>query len=306
MPLTTDQHLQLQRFFNQSRFEEKGAVITDLDGTAIHEFEGKYAIPHSVELGLNSIYELGRPVVLNTLRFPLSVIRTFGKEWYKISNDAIPTVLMNGSQLGYIVQSASGEYAYEEITAFPLVVNEIRDVISTVKNLLEQKVLDILVFFYPRNWKSGEIIWTPLKEKIPVVQKKYLSASTVFSSGIEHLEEQLLKEEICMVFLLIDIPQDKLMAYQHTKKSNFFTRSGVDKQWGAEQIALKLGFELEHSIGAGDSEMDSFLKGVGLAVHVNNPYLDFEGIMPPIKLNSSAELGELLFELAAMQRSIIH
>src|SRR5687768_2772595 len=115
MPLTDTQRQQLQTFFNQSRFEESGAVITDLDGTAIHEFEGRYSIPQSVELGLNRVYELGRPVVLNTLRFPLSVIRTFGREWYKISNAAIPTVLMNGSQLGYIVQNRNGEFEYEEI-----------------------------------------------------------------------------------------------------------------------------------------------------------------------------------------------
>jgi hypothetical protein len=52
--------------------------------------------------------------------------------------------------------------------------------------------------------------------------------------------------------------------------------------------------------------MDNFLKSVGLAVHVNNPFLEFEGIVPPIKLNSSSELGDLLFELTAMQRTIIH
>ncbi len=119
MPLTENQHHQLQEFFNQSHFEKSGGIITDLDGTAIHEHEGRCSIPQSVELGLNKIYELGRPVVLNTLRFPLSVIRTFGKEWYKISNKPIPTVLMNGSQLGYIVESSSGAFGYEEILASP-------------------------------------------------------------------------------------------------------------------------------------------------------------------------------------------
>ncbi|MFN2439965.1 MAG: hypothetical protein ABR503_12250, partial [Chitinophagaceae bacterium] len=94
MPLTEAQQLQVQQFFNQSDFAESGGVITDLDGTAIHEFKGKYSIPQSVELGLQKIHALGRPVVINTLRFPLSVIRTFGKEWYEISNAPIPTVLM--------------------------------------------------------------------------------------------------------------------------------------------------------------------------------------------------------------------
>ncbi|MEJ7680255.1 MAG: hypothetical protein WKG06_20855 [Segetibacter sp.] len=47
-----------------------------------------------------------------------------------------------------------------------------------------------------------------------------------------------------MIFLLIDIPQDKLMAYQHTKKSSFFTHKDVDKLSGAEHIAHLLHFLL--------------------------------------------------------------
>ena len=305
MPLAETQHHQLQQFFNQSRFEKCGAVITDLDGTAIHEYEGRFSIPQSVELGLNKVYELGRPVVLNTLRFPLSVIRTFGKEWYKISNKPIPTVLMNGSQMGYIVQSPSGAFGYEELVAFTLEPAELEKVLAIVENFLNDSVHDLLVFYYPRNWQLGEIIWTPVAEKVPGVEKKYLSASTVYASSLAQLREDLLRQEICMVFLLIDIPQDKLMAYQHTKRSNFFTHEGVDKRFGAEQIARQLSFELDHSVGAGDSEMDNFLTCVGLAVHVGNPYLKFEGLLPPIKLKNSTELGDLLFELAAMQRSVI-
>ncbi len=156
MPLTENQHHQLQEFFNQSHFEKSGGIITDLDGTAIHEHEGRCSIPQSVELGLNKIYELGRPVVLNTLRFPLSVIRTFGKEWYKISNKPIPTVLMNGSQLGYIVESSSGAFGYEEILAFPLTKSEIENVLQTIKTFLDDSVQDLLVFYYPRNWQAGE------------------------------------------------------------------------------------------------------------------------------------------------------
>jgi hydroxymethylpyrimidine pyrophosphatase-like HAD family hydrolase len=306
MPLSSGQYQQLQQFFNLSQFEEKGAVITDLDGTVIHEYQGRYLIPQSVELGLNRIYELGRPVVLNTLRFPLSVIRTFGKEWYRISHGAIPTILMNGSQLGYIVQDKDGRFSYEEINAFPLATMEINDVLKIVGDLIGQGMDGLLVFYYPRNWKAGEIIWTPDPATIEHVQKKYPSASTVYSSGTGRLKEDLLKEEICMIFLLIDIPQDKLMAYQHTKKNNFFTHKGVNKDWGARQMALHLGFELAHSLGAGDSEMDNFLSSVGLAIHVGNPYLSFEGLMPPVKINSSSEMGELLFELAAMQRTVIH
>lgn len=306
MPLNTSQHMQLQNFFNQSKFEECGGVITDLDGTAIHEFEGHYSIPQSVELGLNKIYELGRPVVLNTLRFPLSVIRTFGKEWYKISNAAIPTVLMNGSQLGYIIQDGEGKFEYDEIAAFPLKSDEINAALSIVESLTKDNISDLLVFYYPRNWRLGEIIWTPVTEKIGAVQDKYKSASSVYSSPLQKLRDDLLDQEICMIFLLIDIPQDKLMAYQHTKRSNFFTHQGVDKLYGTEQISQHLKIDLKHSVGAGDSEMDIFLKSVGLAIHVGNPFLEYEGLVPAIKVKNSSEFGELLFELAAMQRNVIH
>jgi hydroxymethylpyrimidine pyrophosphatase-like HAD family hydrolase len=306
MALTPGQYEQLQAFFNKSQFEEKGAVITDLDGTVIHEYEGRFSIPQSVELGLNKIYDLGRPVILNTLRFPLSVIRTFGKDWYKISNAAIPTVLMNGSQLGYIIQTGDGIYEFDEIAAFPLEKQEINHVITVLKGLLGHGADEILVFYYPRNWRSGELIWTPLEEKVDQVKRKYRSASSVHSCGIEKFSSLLLEEDICMIFLLLDVPHDKLMAYQHTKKNNFFTHKGVDKRSGAEQMAIHLGFDLAHSVGAGDSPMDNFLNDVGLAIHVNNPYLEFESLFPAVRLKNSSELGELLFELADMQRTIIH
>ena len=305
MALPASQSAQLQHFFNHSKLEECGGLITDLDGTAIHEFEGRYSIPQSVQLGLDKIYDLGRPIVLNTLRFPLSVIRTFGKEWYKISNAPIPTVLMNGSQVGYIMQTNEGNFLYNEIDAFPLEPNEIAAVLQIITSFIKNNDLDLLVFYYPRDWEQGEIIWTPLTNKIEMVQKKYMSASNVYSSSLENLQSDLHDQEICMIFLLIDVPQDRLMAYQHTKRNNFFTHKGVDKDFGAQQIANHLQFELKHSIGAGDTEMDSFLRSVGLAIHVGNPLLSYESLLPPIKVKNSSEFGEILFELAAMQRNVI-
>jgi hydroxymethylpyrimidine pyrophosphatase-like HAD family hydrolase len=305
MPLAAAQSAQLQEFFNHSKFDECGGLITDLDGTAIHEFEGRYSIPHSVQLGLDKIYELGRPIVLNTLRFPLSVIRTFGKEWYKISNAPIPTVLMNGSQLGNITLDKEGNFLYSEIDAFPLDLNEIEGVIEIISRFIKNNDLDLLVFYYPRDWQQGEIIWTPAKDRIDHVQRKYSSASKVYSCPLDGLQKDLHSQEICMIFLLIDVPQDRLMAYQHTKRNNFFTHKGVDKDFGAQQIANYLQFDLKHSIGAGDSEMDVFLHSVGLAIHVGNPLLSIEGLLPPIKVKSSSEFGELLFTLAAMQRNVI-
>lgn len=305
MTVSTGQSAQLQHFFNHSKFDECGAVITDLDGTAIHEFEGKYSIPQSVQLGLDKIYNLGRPVILNTLRFPLSVIQTFAKEWYKISNAPIPTVLMNGSLIGNIMQDNEGNFLYSEIAAYPLEPNEIAEVLQVITSFIKNNDLGLLVFYYPRDWLQGEIIWTPLKEKVDGVVNKYKSAAKVYSSSLENLQTDLHSQEICMIFLLIDIPQDRLMAYQHTKRNNFFTHKGVDKDFGVQQIASHLQFDLKHSIGAGDSEMDSFLRSVGLAIHVGNPLLSYEGILPPIKVKNSSEFGELLFELAAMQRNVI-
>lgn len=305
MAIAASQSAQLQHFFNHSKFDECGGLITDLDGTAIHEFEGRYSIPQSVQLGLDKIYDLGRPIVLNTLRFPLSVIRTFGKEWYKISNAPIPTVLMNGSQLGNIIPDKEGNFLYSEIDSYPLQPEEIAQVLHITTSFIKNNDLDLLVFYYPRDWRQGEIIWTPLAEKVDAVQTKYLSASKVYAASLENLQKDLLDQELCMIFLLIDVPQDRLMAYQHTKRNNFFTHKGVDKEFGAQQIANHLQFDLKHSIGAGDSEMDSFLRSVGLAIHVGNPLLSIEGIMPPIKVKSSSEFGELLFELAAMQKNVI-
>ena len=303
MTLTDQQSRQLRDFFNSSNFAQEGGVITDLDGTAIHESEGIFTVPKEVEMGLKKIYELGRPIVINTLRFPLSVIRTFGKAWYSISNAPIPTVLMNGSQLGYIVENADGSLGYDEIIAFPLDKDEIEGVIEQVNELIEGGLDDLLVFYYPRNWERGELIWTPDEARVDPMKKKYLSATTVYASGIDELHTHLLSEDICMIFLLVAIPEDKLMAYQHTRKSNFFTRKGVDKLSGAKEIARILNFSLKNSVGAGDTEMDSFLNGVGMAVHVGPNILNYHGEFCTIHVAGSSELGNLLFELTAMQKT---
>src|SRR5215211_7034205 len=120
----------LQQFLEQSTFASAGGVITDLDGTALHEDKGRIYIPKSVELGFKELHDLGRPFVLNSLRFPLSVLRTFGRDWYSVSNSPIPTVTLNGSLLGYVIQEPSGEMSFEEIAAFPLAQTEIDRVLE--------------------------------------------------------------------------------------------------------------------------------------------------------------------------------
>ena len=296
----------LRRFLSNSSFAADGAVITDLDGTAVHEDQGRIYIPPPVESGLKQLYELGRPVILNSLRFPLSVMRTFGKEWLAIAGAPIPVVSLYGSQIGHIATNRAGELTFEEIDAFPLGTTEIEEALQVVEELLAGGIRDVLLFYYPRDWRMGEIIWTPVAEKVLPVKEKYLSASSVTAVELEKLREQLLAEEICMIFLLIDAPQEQLMAYQHTKRSNFFTRRGVDKLTGTQEIARHLGIDPAQSIGAGDSEMDKFLAGVGLAVQVGgNPNFPFKGLQETIRVNTSFEFGDFLFRVANFQRALL-
>lgn len=290
----------VNEFYGGSQFATRGAVITDLDGTAVHEDKGRIFIPPPVEFGLRAIYERGRPVVLNSLRFPLSVMRTFGKEWLAIAQAPIPVVSMNGSQTGFVTTDEKGELCFEELAAFPLSANEIDSVLAGVDALLEDDIRDVLLFYYPRDWRMGEIIWTPIAEKVLHVKEKYTSASSVIAVETNKLAEMLHAEEICMIFLLIERPADDLMAYQHSKPSSFFTAKGIDKISGTAAIAEPLDFDLASSIGAGDTLMDVFLNGVGLSVHVGPQELPYRGSQNTIRLQNSFELGDLLFHLAGL------
>ena len=151
--------------------------MTDLDGTAVHEFEGRIVIPDPVSHGLKHLRDLGRPVILNSLRFPLNVIRTFGREWYSITNAPLPLVSLNGGLTGYLVETAAGEIAFEEIDAFPLLASEIDEVLVGIEGLVAGGIDDLLLFFYPRDWTQGELIWTPVADRVPEVEGKYRSAS---------------------------------------------------------------------------------------------------------------------------------
>jgi hydroxymethylpyrimidine pyrophosphatase-like HAD family hydrolase len=253
-----------------------------------------------VELGFRNLYDRGRPFVLNTLRFPLSVLRTFGRDWYSISNSPIPTVSLNGSLIGYVAQDSEGELLFEELEAFPLSGADIDQALDAVEQLIADNIKDILVFYYPRDWRAGEVIWTPLPERVLPVKDKYVSASSVTAVELPRLRELLHSEDICMMLLLIDIPEDRRMAYQHTQRNNFITQDGVDKLFGARRAAELLKFDLGSSVGAGDTDMDRFLTGVGLAVLVGGLPIDFRGAIATLRLRTSLELGEALFKLAAM------
>jgi hydroxymethylpyrimidine pyrophosphatase-like HAD family hydrolase len=290
----------LQRFVEKSNFAQLGGIITDLDGTALHEDAGRIYIPKPVELGLKKLHDLGRPFILNTLRFPLSVLRTFGRDWYGVSNSPIPIVTLNGSLLGYVIKTDNDEMAFAEIAAFPLPAGDVDGVLDRVAEMVDGGLKNLLLFYYPRDWKMGEIIWTPAADRVLHVKERYMSASSVTAVELSKLREQMHQEEICMIFLLVDVPHEQLMAYQHTQRSNFFTASGVDKLFGAQRMAEKFNLELGRSVGAGDTELDRFLKGAGLAVLVGSLQLEFKGLYETIRLKDSFELGDLLFRLAGM------
>jgi len=298
--LRADVRETLFAFMEQSRFKDAGGIITDLDGTALHEDHGRVYIPKPVELGFKRLHDLGRPFVLNSLRFPLSVLRTFGRDWYNVSNSPIPTVALNGSLLGYVARNDAGEMIFDEIAAFPLTPEEIDHALDGVQELLDDSIEEIVLLYYPRDWRAGEMIWTPVPEHVLAVKNKYVSASSVTAVELAKLRHQLHAEDICMMVLLLNVPEEQLMAYQHTKRDSFLMRLGVDKLFGARQMASLLKFDIESSIGAGDTELDTFLSGVGLSVLVGGLPLTFHGVLGTLRLRDSFELGDFLFEAAAL------
>src|SRR3954464_13295151 len=128
--------------FSQSCDHTQSFLALDLDGTALLEDRGKVFISSSVEKGVKALHDLGMQVVLNTLRFPLSVITTVGLEWYKIADVPILTVLLNGSVLGYIKANDS-QLHYEEIAAYPLSQAEIARALNGVAELTAAGIEDV-------------------------------------------------------------------------------------------------------------------------------------------------------------------
>jgi hypothetical protein len=216
-------------------------------------------------------------------------------------------VTLNGSLAGFVKRAGqSEELVFEEAVAFPLTPAEITEALKGVKGILDGAIKNVLVFYYPRDWRVGEVIWTPVPENILAVKQKYASASAVTAVEFEKLQDQMLAEDICMIFLLIDVPENQLMAYQHTKRSNFITHKGVDKLFGARAMADLLKCDLRSSLGAGDTELDNFLAGVGLALVVGNNPLTFRGLVDTIALKDSLELGAVLFKAAELAAGAAH
>jgi len=277
-------------------------LALDLDGTALMEDRGSIFISATVEKGVKAMHDLGRTVVINTLRFPLSVIRTVGDAWYQIADAPILTVLLNGSVLGYI-KKESGKFIYEELAAFPMAKEEVAHLVGGLRQLLSGGINDMILFYYSRDWGAGETIWTPDESRVPALQKKYVSASRVLSGDIGMLEDWLSEVEVCMASLLIDRPEDTLMAYQHSKRNSFFTRKGVDKASGTREIAKRFNLSLENAVGAGDTEMDTFLSEVGLAIIVGSAVLPYRGKIDTVRVDGPADLGRVVLRMAELERA---
>lgn len=290
----------LADFLSRSTFASRGGVVTDLDGTAIHEVDGHIVIHDHVARGLKAVRDSGRPIALNTLRFPLNVVRTFGRAWYDISSKPVPLVSLNGAIVGEL-DVTGDETSFRELAARPLAAGDIAVPLDDVEALVAASEVDVLVFYYPRDWTLGEIIWTSRADGVGATRAKYGSASDVVSGSFAELRSRLARQELCMVFVLVDIPEDKRMAYQHARPSNFIVAPGVDKLAGARLAADAVGFDLAESVGAGDTPMDNFLAGVGLGVHVGPIHLDFQARYGQLRLPSVADLGPLLTKLAEIR-----
>ncbi len=302
MDLDPDIERGLECFARQADFARTGAVVTDLDGTAVHEHAGRVVIPTGVELGLRRVREIGRPVILNSLRFPLSIVRSFGREWYAVSDAPLPTVSLNGSLLGWLTRSASGAIVFDELEAFPLDPQELERTLARVEALLHAGLGELLVFWYPRDWTLGERIWTFRPDRVAPVAAKYRSASVVESGGPDALRRAMAGRDPCMALLLLDVPQDRLMAYQHAERERFVVHAGIDKLSGARRLAARLHVSLEDSVGAGDTAMDTFLSGVGLAVAVGPTPPPYEGRHATLRVSDPVRLGLLLGRLADLHR----
>lgn len=290
---------EVRDFLRRSRYMARGAVFTDLDGTAVHELEGRVHIPPEVEYGLKSVHDSGRMVIINTLRFPRSVLAVFAREWHRITGAAIPLVSLKGSQIGQVRPDPGGELVFDELAAFPLDAAEIDELLLGIEGMLRDGAEDLLVFFYPRDWRVGELIWTPDPTRVVPAQLKYRSASEVFCGPLSALRERLAAGDVCLVFLLHEVPADRRMAYQHTERTRFVTHRGVDKRHGSVEIARRLGVDLEHSVGAGDAETDNFLEACGMAAIVGNANLGFKGTLATLRLPNPQAWGQVLFELGA-------
>lgn len=277
-----------------SRFAEAGGLVCDLDGTAVHQQGDLVMIAEPVQQGLERVRDAGRPVIINTLRFPLSIMRTFGLQWAVWTRRPLPCVTLNGSLIGDIVQSASGALVFEERAAFPLQEAEVEIVVAAIEEAMGAGSDAFTLFAYPRDWQAGEWVWTPRADRVGPLREKYVSAAQVAGWPVARLRTELQRTSLCMLAIHVEDPTDRRLAFQHGRASGFFTADGVDKRSGASHLSGLLGTDMKASIGAGDTELDTFLDGIGLAVLVGNASLPFKGVHDTLRLSDPFAFGAVL------------
>ncbi|MBU6231031.1 HAD hydrolase family protein [Patescibacteria group bacterium] len=308
MSLSKEQIEKIAGFAAGSAFASEGAVVIDLDGTALSEENGRVFVSESVERGVAELIDLKRPLVFNSLRYPKAALRV-APAWLEITKAKIPAVLLNGSQIGYLDWNGS-QAGFIETSAHPISPGHLLEIIEGIRELRSGDRIreDFAFMFYPRDWSKGELVWVPEAHKIHALREKYSAASDVFTSSLSELEAMLTAEEICMAFLTINATKDELKMYQHSEPSRFFTETGFDKASGLAESAEMLGFLSAESVGAGDTEMDGFLSSVGLAVKVKSrrartERIPFTGLRETVDVSDPIELGELFTALAGLCRN---
>jgi hydroxymethylpyrimidine pyrophosphatase-like HAD family hydrolase len=290
----------LAAFLRGSRFAASGSVMTDLDGTAVIERNGRTVVAADVELALKRLRDLGCPVAINTLRFPRNVVETFGRAWAAITDTPLPLVSLNGAVTGLLVETKGGVGTFEELDARPLPPEAIAELLAGLRGLVEAGRSRLLLFHYPRDWRAGEWIWSPDPSAAQAALRAYPSASAATSWDHAELKARLLEAETCMTFLLLDEGEEAGAMFQHLRPGSFVTARGVDKLAGARRLAERLGFDLAHSVGAGDTPMDSFLAGCGLAIQVGPLDPGHRGRLATLRVSDAAALGATLRHLAGL------
>ncbi|MDQ4142092.1 MAG: HAD hydrolase family protein [Bacteroidota bacterium] len=297
MALTEKQKKIIQDFASHPDFRQYGGLMTDLDGTIVQHQDGNYFIPPEVQAGLHNLYQVNCPIILNTIRFPISVIKTFAAVLYPIAQNPIPVISLNGSQWGYISQGKDEEFSFTEAGAQPLKSTEIKSFMADIQLLIQNKVPNIAVFYYPRHWTKGEIIWSAEEDRVAEIAQTYKSASWVYSSNLTVLEENLVAEEISMIFLLVKKDQIQGTHLQYNIK-DFYTTAGVNKLAGAHAFVNQLRSNLKNFIGAGDTPMDVFLKETGAVIKVGDLPLHFDCQATILPVDTVSEIGEVFNQIA--------
>ena len=169
----------VRRFRSSSSFGARGGIVTDLDGTALHERAGRLYVVDSVAEGLKALVERGRPVVLNTLRFPLNVVHTFGREWSAITSPPVPLISLNGAVVGLLVPKDGDWTSFHELAACPMPPAQTDAALAHIDGLITAGLSNLVVFIYPRDWRAGEIVWTPEPAHVEALRAKYLSATEI-------------------------------------------------------------------------------------------------------------------------------